>query len=336
MSDAPTDVIYSVTDLERHFPLRGGLLQRKVGSVKAVTGVSLDIKRGKTLGIVGESGSGKSTMARIMALIDEPTSGQLHFTTSDGVTARLDTLRGRSRMDFQRRIQMVFQDPYSVFNPRQRIIDGFHDVLKTYGMTDLNARNRRIIESLEYVNIRPEYLSRFPHEFSGGQRQRMSIARALCPRPELLICDESVSALDVSVQAQVLNLLRSIQQELSITYVFVGHDLSVVRYMSDTVAVMYLGKVMEVLPTEAMSDVAKHPYTRALISAVPSADLDHPSVGQPLVGDIPSPINRPKGCPFSSRCPARREVCDMVDPPLHPLSGSPDHTVACHVANPSR
>lgn len=329
------DVIYEVKDLHRDFPVRGGVLRRTVAHVKAVGGVSLSVERGKTFGILGESGSGKSTVARIMALIDKPTSGSLHFRTADGESHQLDRLSGSRRQELQRRVQMVFQDPYAVFNPRQRVIDSFQDVLKAYGVRTSNERRDRILEALDYVSMRPEYLNRYPHELSGGQRQRLSIARALSPRPDVLICDESVSALDVSVQAQVLNLLRSIQRETGITYVFIAHDLSVVRYMSDSVAVMYLGQVMEVLDSDTMHLDARHPYTKALIEAVPSADVDRPSSGRPLTGDIPSPINRPPGCPFATRCPVRVDICDVQKPSLLPVINRPQQVVACHVVHAS-
>lgn len=324
------EMIFSIKNLKTHYPVLGGFFRKQIGTVKAVDDVTIDVRRGETLGIVGESGCGKSTLAKTMMLLEKPTEGKMLYDFN-GEQKDVTKLNAGDVFDFRSRVQMVFQDPYSSLNPSKRIIESFDEPLRVHGYKNPAERKQRIIESLRMVNLSEDYLYRFPHEFSGGQRQRISIARALCINPELIICDEPVSALDVSIQAQVLNLMKEIQKELNLTYVFIAHDLSVVQYMSDRVVVMYLGKIVEISEASNLHVNPLHPYTEALLSAVPVPVVNEgKSKRISLTGDVPSPINRPSGCPFSNRCPKRMDICTQVEPQLHSY-GEEDHQVACHL-----
>ncbi len=321
------DEFLVVENLKKHFPVtRGFIVQKQVATVKAVDGVSFVLREGETLGIVGESGCGKSTLVRCVLKLLEPTEGRIIFEGKD------ITKLSRSQMRPYRRIMMmVFQDPYSSLNARKRVGYIVGEALEVHGIGTPTERKRRVQELLEVVGLNPEHYNRFPHEFSGGQRQRIGVARALAVNPRLILCDEPVSALDVSVQAQILNLLKDLQKEFGLTYVFIAHDLNVVRHISDRVMVMYLGKTAELADRDELYVNPKHPYTGALLSAVP---IPNPERGRArmsvvLEGDVPSPINPPSACNFHPRCPRFHEGhCDVDEPPLDPVSR--DHLVACH------
>jgi peptide/nickel transport system ATP-binding protein/oligopeptide transport system ATP-binding protein len=318
--------LIEVRDLTKHFPItRGILVQHKVGAVKAVDGVSFDVNSGETLGIVGESGCGKSTTARLMMRLLDSTSGEIRFEGQD-ITA----LEGSDLKAVRREMQMIFQDPFSSVNPRKTvgsIIGEPFAIHKLYKGT--GERKREVQDLMELVGLNPEHYNRYPHEFSGGQRQRIGVARALALKPKVLIADEPVSALDVSIQAQVLNLLRDLQRTLGLTVVFIAHDLSVVRHMCDRVAVMYLGKIVEVGKSDALYDFPRHPYTGALLAAVPVVDPSrHGTKRRLLTGDVPSPANPPVACRFHTRCPKAQEDCSQVEPPLQ--EGGSGTVVACH------
>ncbi len=324
-----SEELLAVENLEKHFPVTQGLiLQKQVGAVKAVDGVSFTVNRGETLGVVGESGCGKSTMARCIARLLEPTGGKIVFEGQD--ITHLD----RSAMRIVRRdMMMVFQDPYASLNARKRVGAIVGEPLEVHGMGTEQERKRRVQGLLETVGLSPEHYNRFPHEFSGGQRQRIGIARALAINPKLIICDEPVSALDVSVQAQILNLLKDLQRDFGLTYIFIAHDLNVVRHVSERVLVMYLGKAVEIGSKQNLYTEPKHPYTGALLSAVPIAD---PVLGRTrrqivLTGDVPNPINPPSACRFHPRCPRFHEgTCDVIEPQLEPVAGDAEHLSACH------
>jgi oligopeptide/dipeptide ABC transporter ATP-binding protein len=316
-----------VENLEKYFPVtRGIIFQRQIASVKAVDGVSFTVNEGETLGIVGESGCGKSTLARCIMRLLDPTGGKITFDGHD------ITKLSRARMrPFRREMMMIFQDPYASLNPRKRVGFIIAEALEVHKMgTDAEIK-RRVQELLDVVGLNPEHYNRFPHEFSGGQRQRIGVARALAINPKLIVCDEPVSALDVSVQAQILNLLEDLQQEFNLTYIFIAHDLNVVRHISDRVMVMYLGKVAEIATRDDLYSEPKHPYTGALLSAVP---IPNPQLGRArksivLEGDVPSPINPPSACRFHPRCPRFREGhCDVEEPPLYPFGDG--HVASCH------
>src|SRR3954449_4900613 len=317
-----------VEGLEKHFPVtRGLVMQRAVGAVKAVDGVNFTVNAGETLGVVGESGCGKSTMARCVARLLQPTGGKIIFDGRD--ITHLD----RSAMrPIRREMMMVFQDPYASLNPRKRVGSIGGEPLEVHGIGTDNERKRRVQELLEIVGLNSEHYNRFPHEFSGGQRQRIGIARALAINPKLIICDEPVSALDVSVQAQILNLLKDLQKDFGLTYIFIAHDLNVVRHISDRVMVMYLGRIVEVAKRNDIYVEPKHPYTGALLSAVPVADPDLARNRETIVleGDVPNPINPPNACHFHPRCPRFHQGhCDVETPELVPRGG-PGHVAACH------
>jgi oligopeptide/dipeptide ABC transporter ATP-binding protein len=323
------DELLVVEDLQKYFPVtRGIIFQKEVASVKAVDGVSFAVREGETLGVVGESGCGKSTMARCIMKLLDPTGGSIKFRGQD-----ITNLSRAEMRPFRREMMMIFQDPYASLNPRKRVGFIVAEALQVHKLGTEAEIKRRVQELLEVVGLNPEHYNRFPHEFSGGQRQRIGVARALAVNPKLIVCDEPVSALDVSVQAQILNLLKDLQRDFGLTYIFIAHDLNVVRHISDRVLVMYLGQVSETAERNDLYREPKHPYTGALLSAVPVPD---PTVGRHrkrivLEGDVPSPINPPSGCRFHPRCPRFVEGhCDVEEPALIHRGGQPGHTAKCH------
>ena len=330
------EVLLSVNDLKVYFPINRGLIfPRHVGDIKAVDGVSFDVKRGETLGLVGESGCGKSTTGRAIVLLEQPTAGEVVFQGME-----MTSLEGESLRKTRRRIQMIFQDPYASLNPRLRVRDIVGDPLKVHNISSDKALTNQVKELLNIVGLNPNFITRYPHEFSGGQRQRIGIARALALRPDFIIFDEPVSALDVSIQAQIINLLENLQTEFRLTYLFIAHDLAVVRHISDRVAVMYLGKLAELTDRERLYKTPLHPYTQALLSAVPIpnpiAERERFKNRVILEGDVPSPDNPPKGCNFCTRCPAKTRVmhekqidCSQVEPEFKQAESG--HWVACHL-----
>jgi oligopeptide transport system ATP-binding protein len=325
-SEATPPALVEVQDLKVHFPITsGGLLRRRIGAVKAVDGVSFTVRRGETLGLVGESGCGKSTTGRAVLQLYRPTAGRVLF---DGVD--LASLKSNELRRMRRRYQMIFQDPYASLNPRMTVSEILSEPLRVHGLAAGEARTERIHELLDTVGLRPGIAGRYPHEFSGGQRQRIGIARALAVEPEFIVADEPISALDVSVQAQVVNLLDDLQQEFNLAYLFVAHDLSVVRHLSDRVAVMYLGRIVETADRDDFYRSPSHPYSQALLSAVPVPDPELEASREQIVlrGDIPSPANPPSGCSFRTRCWKAQAVCAEVEPALIELK--PRHWTACH------
>jgi oligopeptide/dipeptide ABC transporter ATP-binding protein len=326
MTPSATTPLIEVRNLVKHFPIRSGvLLQRQIGAVKAVDDVSLAAYPGETLGIVGETGCGKSTTARLIVRLMDPTSGQILFDGED-ITDR----SGSGLKALRREMQMIFQDPYSSLNPRKSVGSIIAEPFAIHGLRKGEGeRKQRVQELMDTVGLNPEHYNRYPHEFSGGQRQRIGVARAIALEPKLVVADEPVSALDVSIQAQVLNLLRRLQREMGLTLIFIAHDLSVVRHMCDRVAVMYLGKIAELAPSDALYEFPRHPYSGALLSAVPVPD---PAGGrrkrQLLTGDVPSPANPPSACRFHTRCPKARELCSQTEPPLEDKGNGT--LAACH------
>src|SRR5579885_71080 len=319
------DVLVNVSDLRVYFPVTAGLIfQRKVADVKAVDGVSFAIKKGETLGLVGESGCGKSTTGRAILQLYRPTSGTVNF---DGVD--LTKMKGSELRRFRRRMQMIFQDPYASLNPRMSVGSIIAEPLAIHNLAKGKARKERVKELLSVVGLNPYYANRYPHEFSGGQRQRIGIARALAVEPDFIVCDEPVSALDVSIQAQIINLLEDLQERFGLTYLFIAHDLSVVRHISDRVAVMYLGRVVEVAERNQLYEQPLHPYTQALLSAIPVPNPEVEAQRQRIIleGDVPSPVNPPRGCPFHPRCWKAQQQCRVSVPPLERKEGS--HMAAC-------
>ena len=328
-ADSGDDVLIRADNLVKYFPVKGnGLVRRTVANVQAVDGVSLTIKRGQTLGLVGETGCGKSTLARCIAGLIPVTSGKVYFEGRD-----ITNLPRRTMQPFRREIQMIFQDPYGSLNPRRRVGAIIGDPFAVHKTATGSERKKAVQELMERVGLNPEHYNRFPAEFSGGQRQRIGVARALALRPKLIICDEPVSALDVSIQAQVLNLLSDLQSEFGLSYLFIAHDLEVVRHVSDAVTVMYLGRVAESGPGNQVYDHSRHPYSTALLSAAPAADPDAAAERQRvlLTGDVPSPIHPPSGCRFHPRCPKAQDLCGTTEPALENKAGDPStHLTACH------
>jgi len=323
------DELVRVENMVKYFPVRGsGLIARTIAHVQAVDGVSLTIGRGQTVGLVGETGCGKSTLARCIAGLIPATSGKVYFEGRD-----ITNLPRRAMQPFRREIQMIFQDPYGSLNPRRRVGSIIGDPFAVHKTATGNQRKKAVQDLMARVGLNPEHYNRFPAEFSGGQRQRIGVARALALRPKLIICDEPVSALDVSIQAQVLNLLADLQDDFGLSYLFIAHDLEVVRHVSDSVTVMYLGRIAEQGPGNNVYEHSRHPYTAALLSAAPAADPDAARERQRIIltGDVPSPINPPSGCRFHPRCPKAQDLCTTAEPALESKAGDPHaHTTACH------
>ncbi|WP_257350822.1 ABC transporter ATP-binding protein [Pseudalkalibacillus decolorationis] len=317
--------LLEVKELKKHFPITGGVLGKEVGQVKAVDGVTFFIREGETLGLVGESGCGKSTTGRMLLRLIEPTEGEVTFNGK-----KITSISGSEMRKMRRDIQMVFQDPYASLNPRHTVEKILEEPMIVHGIEkNSKKRKQKVRELLEKVGLSSYHAKRYPHQFSGGQRQRIGIARALAVKPKLIVADEPVSALDVSVQAQVLNLLQDLQKEFDLTFLFIAHDLGVVRHISDRVGVMYLGKLVELAGSEKLYEKPLHPYTQALLSAVPVPDVEHKKERIVLQGDVPSPSNPPKGCPFHTRCPEAMDVCKQVVPKFQEVEQ--DHYVACHL-----
>lgn len=316
--------LLKVENLKKHFPITGGILGRPVSSVKAVDGVSFTVNKGETLGIVGESGCGKSTTGRMLMRLIDPSEGKVTFEDRE-----LTSLSHSEMRKIRREMQMVFQDPFASLNPRHTVEQILEEPLKVHGMGSAKERKKRVHELLNIVGLSSYHAKRYPHQFSGGQRQRIGIARALMTKPKLIIADEPVSALDVSIQSQVLNLMQDLQKEFGLTYIFIAHDLGVVRHISDRVGVMYLGKMVELSNSETLYEKPLHPYTQALLSAVPVPDPDFKRETILLQGDIPSPSNPPSGCTFHTRCPHATEICKQKVPEFK--EHQPGHYVACHL-----
>ncbi len=319
--------LVEIRNLSKEFPIKGGVLRRTVANVRAVDNVSFDIAQGESVGLVGESGCGKTTLGRLLVRLLDPTEGTVNFSGSDMAHAE-----GKELKELRRKVQIIFQDPFSSLDPRSPVGQSISEGLRIHGIGDADERHERVLEMLDLVGLEPYHSRRFPHEFSGGQRQRIGIARALILKPDFVVADEPVSALDVSVQAQVLNLLRELQGELDLTLLFIAHNLAVVEHISDRVAVMYLGKVVEITDRDTLYANPTHPYTQALLSAIPIPDPSLRRARVVLQGDVPSPLNPPAGCRFHPRCPiAVREICDADQPELLPVEGERVHVAACHL-----
>lgn len=316
-----SEIILEAKNIKKHFPIRKGLLLRQVGSVKAVDDVSLFVRRGETLGLVGESGCGKSTLGRTLIRLYEPTAGEIKVEGKDFLSLKGEELRQK-----RKNIQMIFQDPYASLDPRMTVGQIIRQPLDIHNVGTLAEREQRVMELIELVGLRKSHVNRYPHEFSGGQRQRISIARSIALNPEIIICDEPVSALDVSIQAQILNLLKDLQEKLGLTYIFISHDLSVIEHVCDRIAVMYLGKIVEVASRDELFKNPQHPYTQALIRSIPRVGEGKKMMKKSLTGEVPSPINPPSGCTFHPRCPYKMDVCTEKIPQLE---GTATHQKAC-------
>ena len=315
--------LLQVENIKKYFPVKSTLFAKTQLILKAVDGVSLKVEKGECLGLVGESGCGKTTLGRVIMRLEEPTSGKLMFDGQD-----LLALNKKDLKKFRRRVQIIFQDPYSSLNPRKSVGNTIEEPLIIHGLGTKEERRDQVMHIMSEVGLRPEHFQRYPHEFSGGQRQRIGIARALSLNPDLIVADEPVSALDVSIQAQVINLLKDLQSKFNLTYVFIAHDLSLVRHVSDRVAVMYLGKLAEVISREEFGKIDHHPYTKALLASIPIPRPGKKIHVPPLSGDVPSPIDPPPGCSFNPRCPEKIDICVHETPELREIS--PGHSVACH------
>jgi len=328
VTDNATDNLIEVENLTKYFPVRGGVLQRTIAQVKAVEGVNFTVRRGETLGLVGESGCGKTTIGRMLVRLIDPTSGSIKFDGRDILQAK-----GTDLKNLRREMQIIFQDPFSSLDPRTPVGDSIGEGLLVHGVRNARERHKQVLEIMHKVGLEDYHAKRYPHEFSGGQRQRIGIARALVLQPKFLVCDEPVSALDVSIQSQVLNLLKQLQREFGLTYIFIAHNMSVVEHISDRVAVMYLGKMVELADRVELYRNPEHPYTQALLSAIP---VHNPKIKRErilLKGDVPSPLNPPTGCRFHPRCPVAIEICAQQEPPLVDLGGG--HLAACHLRTPA-
>lgn len=319
------DSILSVQSVKKYFPVTGGLFNRTLSQLRALDGIDLSIRKKETLGLVGESGCGKTTLGRLVCMLDEPTSGEILFNGESII--RIPSQKKRA---LRKKIQMIIQDPFSSLDPRQNVSSIIGEPLRIHLRLSKNELSSRVRELMDMVGLRPEQADRFPHEFSGGQRQRISIARAIAVHPDLVVADEPVSALDVSIQAQVLNLMVDLQERFELTYLFISHDLKVIKFISDRVAVMYLGRIMELATSKELHSHPLHPYTRALLAASPIPDPRQRQEDIILKGDVPSPINLPSGCRFHPRCPAVEEKCRAEEPAFREVG--PDHWVACHLA----
>ncbi|MDL2229457.1 dipeptide ABC transporter ATP-binding protein [Treponema sp. OttesenSCG-928-L16] len=327
MNDVKETNILEVRDLHVHFPVMQGIIfKRKVNEVRAVDGVSFTVRNGETLGLVGESGCGKTTTGRAVLKLIDATAGSVCFDGRD-----ITGLGKKEMRPLRRKMQMIFQDPYASLNPRQPVVDIIGDPIMEHKLASRPERQDRVRQLMEMVGLDPRFMNRFPHEFSGGQRQRIGIARSLALEPRFIVCDEPIAALDVSIQAQVINLLQDLQEELGLSYLFIAHDLSVVRHISDRVIVMYLGKIVEIAEKEELFSRPLHPYSQVLLSAVPVPDPVKERAHKRILlkGEIPSPLNKPKGCPFSTRCSYVKDICKREDPPLQSVSA--DHEAACHL-----
>ncbi len=325
------DIILKVNDLKMHFPLRQGILQRRVGTIKAVDGVSFELGEREVMGLVGESGCGKTTVGRALLRLYDPTGGEVLFHRADGSWVDVAKIKSKEMKDLRKEMRMIFQDPFSSLNPRLTVRDIIAEPLVIHGEASGDAITARVAELMESVGLKPAYMGRYPHEFSGGQRQRIGVARTLALNPRLIVADEPVSALDVSVQAQVLNLLQTLKDDLRLTFIFISHDLSVVEHICDRIAVMYVGKLVELAPTDELLRNPRHPYTEALVSAVPPADPLMKMERVILEGDVPSPANPPSGCVFHPRCRYAQDVCQEQEPPL--VQVGPEHSARCHFAD---
>ncbi|MEB3881853.1 dipeptide ABC transporter ATP-binding protein [Lyngbya sp. CCY1209] len=332
LAEAQTETLLKIENLQVHFPVTGGLFRRRqVGAVRAVDGLNFEIRRGETLSLVGESGCGKSTTGRAILHLEKPTGGRVYFEGVD-----LTNLEGEELRKKRRKMQMIFQDPYASLNPRMTVGKIVGESLEVHGLgRGISAKNR-VRELLDLVGLNPKFVNRYPHEFSGGQRQRIAIARALAVNPDFLVCDEPIASLDVSIQAQVVNLMRSLQKRLNLTYLFIAHDLSVVRHISTRVAVMYLGQIVELGDRNSIYENPLHPYTKALLSAVPIPDPEIEAKRERifLTGDVPSPVFPPSGCRFHTRCPFAEERCKIEEPQFREIT--PGHGVSCHLVESNR